>query len=560
MGRAISRLALGRGGPRDLRLLADTLHQCEYIISSFAQNPSLKLADNIADALDKISLTDKPELSALRRDIDKAFESHVPLLARDGGFIAQGWRAEIDTLKQLRDQSRRIIAGLQADYAQQTSVPNLKIKHNNVLGYFIEVTPKYADIILGLEAERGFIHRQTLASAVRFTTAKLAELDSQITGAADKILALELEIFAEFTQQASILSEPIREAARALARLDVQSAWAFWAEQNDAVRPEMRAQPCLDIEAGRHPVVEQALKQEGKAGFTANHCQLMGGQNIQAVKGHIDDNIDPNHDNLEDKNPIEPASGASRLILITGPNMAGKSTFLRQNALMFILAQAGGFVPARRAIIGIADRLFSRVGASDDLSKGRSTFMVEMLETAAILNQATDKSFVILDEIGRGTSTFDGLSLAWASAEHLHSVNQCRALFATHYHELTALIDSLEGAQNASLRAKDWNGDLVFLHDVKAGPADKSYGIQVAKLAGMPPAVIERAHQVLSELEADSGNKQPAIDALPLFAPQAAPSPAKPSALEIALETLDIDSLSARDALELLYEFKAKLQ
>ena len=531
MGRAVSRIALERGGPRDLRAICDTLSECEIINSVFAQNPNLKVADNIASALDTISQADKPELAALRRDIDKAFTSDVPMLARDGGYVAQGWRPEIDQLKQLRDDSRRIVAGLQADYARATDIPTIKIKHNNVLGYFIEVTPKYADVMLSKGPDSPFIHRQTLVSAVRFTTTELAELDSKISGAADKVLALEQEVFAEFAQRTRSLSEPIRDAARALARLDVQAAWALWADEAKAIRPEMRDDFVFAIEGGRHPVVEDALIKAGDAGFTANDCSL---------------------DAAIETGP--------RLTLITGPNMAGKSTYLRQNALMFILSQAGGYVPARKAVIGVADRLFSRVGASDDLSKGRSTFMTEMIETAAILNQSTQRSFVILDEIGRGTSTFDGLSIAWATAEHLHEVNKCRALFATHYHELTELIDALEGAENASLKAKEWNGDLVFLHDVKPGAADKSYGIQVAKLAGLPPAAVSRAHEVLNKLEDDAKETGPSMQSLPLFSARPVPAaPQKPSEVEAALRGLDVDGLSARDALDLLYELRAKL-
>ena len=239
--------------------------------------------------------------------------------------------------------------------------------------------------------------------------------------------------------------------------------------------------------------------------------------------------------------------------------MAGKSTYLRQNALMFILAQAGSFVPAVSAHIGVADSLFSRVGASDDLSQGRSTFMIEMIETAAILNQATERTFVILDEIGRGTATFDGLSIAWAAAEHLHAVNKSRALFATHYHELTDLIENLEGASNASLRAKEWDGDLVFLHDVRAGAADKSYGVQVAKLAGLPPAAVSRAREVLNKLEADHDGQKDSLGALPLFTSAPPPVHTKPSEIEEALRALDANDLSPRAALDLIYDLKAKL-
>ena len=531
MARAVSRLALGRGGPRDLKLIGAGLLVGETLNAKLAQKQDLKLPARTHDALNCLSLSDKADLAKLMGDIKKAFKDDVPMMARDGGFIRDGWHAGLDELKRLRDDSRRIVAGLQADYAKAADVPTLKIKHNNVLGYFIEVSPKYADTMLSKGADSPFIHRQTLVSGVRFTTTELAELDAKISGAGDKALALELEIFSEFTGRAAALSEDIRAAAGGFAVLDVQSALALWAEDNKAVRPAIDESNVFDIKGGRHPVVEAALRKSGAVGFTANDCTL-------------------------------DASGktGARLTLITGPNMAGKSTYLRQNALMFILAQAGSFVPAASAHIGVADALFSRVGASDDLSKGRSTFMTEMIETAAILNQASARSFVILDEIGRGTATFDGLSIAWATVEHLHEVNRSRALFATHYHELTDLVESLSAANNASLRAKEWDGDLVFLHDVRPGAADKSYGVQVAKLAGLPPAAVDRARAVLERLESDQDSTPDKLGALPLFSSPPPAATSKPSAVETALDQLDVDSLSPRAALDLIYELKTKLE
>jgi len=372
--------------------------------------------------------------------------------------------------------------------------------------------------MLAKGAESQFIHRQTLGSGVRFTTTELAELDSKISGAGDKALALEIEIFAAFVTRGAEFAEPIRAAAHALAQLDVQTGLAEWAVDHNAVRPVVDNSLAFEIMGGRHPVVEAALKKAGEAGFTANDCNLDA-----SIKS------------------------APRLTLITGPNMA------------FILAQAGSFVPAASAHIGVADSLFSRVGASDDLSQGRSTFMIEMIETAAILNQATERTFVILDEIGRGTATFDGLSIAWATAEHLHAVNKSRALFATHYHELTDLIENLDGASNASLRAKEWDGDLVFLHDVKPGAADKSYGVQVAKLAGLPPAAVVRAREVLNKLEADHDGQKDSLGALPLFTSAPPPAKVKPSEVEAALKALDANELSPRAALDLIYDLKAKL-
>lgn len=534
LARATSRLSLGRGGPRDLIIVRDTLGIGEAICADFAKQPNIDLPDNLKTVLDHLSLANKETMAALRRDLSKALTPDVPMQARDGGFIATGWHTAIDELKTLRDDSRRIVAGLQSDYAKTADVPTLKIKHNNVLGYFIEVSPKYADVMLNKGPDSPFIHRQTLVSGVRFTTTELADLDAKISGAADKVTALELAEFETFTSRVRESADTLRQSAQALANLDVQTAWADWASETGACCPKVDDSLCFDIIAGRHPVVRDALQKSGAADFTPNDCQL-------DAEGET----------------------ANRLTLITGPNMAGKSTYLRQNALMFVLAQAGGYVPAQSAHIGIADALFSRVGASDDLSKGRSTFMTEMIETAAILNQATHRSFVILDEIGRGTSTFDGLSIAWATTEHLHSVNQARALFATHYHELTDLAETLEAAGNASLRAKEWNGDLVFLHDVRAGAADKSYGVQVARLAGLPRAATERAQAVLTQLEAeaDTGSKENGLlGGLPLFsATPIAAAPPAPSDVEVALKGLDVNELSPRQALDLLYDLKAKL-
>ncbi len=532
MARAVSRLALGRGGPRDILTLGHSLFIGEDISALF--NPNQTPPENITHILNSLSLAQKPEIAKLARDIRKAFQEDVPIMARDGGFIAAGWDAALDELRKLRDDSRRIIAGLQSEYARQTDIPSLKIKHNNVLGYFIEVTPKHADDMLAKstkeDANNIFIHRQTLVSGVRFTTTELSELDSKISGAADKAVTLELAIFEAFTQRITEQAEILRKTANSFAILDMQAGLALWADETQAVRPKVDETEIFDIKGGRHPVVEAALKKSGESGFTANDC-LLDARGKQAP----------------------------RLTLITGPNMAGKSTYLRQNALMFILAQAGSYVPAQSAHIGICETIFSRVGASDDLSKGRSTFMIEMIETSAILNQSNVKSFVILDEIGRGTATFDGLSIAWATAEHLHHVNKCRALFATHYHELTDLAENLEQASNACLRAKEWEGELVFLHDVKPGAADKSYGVQVAKLAGMPPAAIERARAVLSKLETDHDGAGDSLGALPLFSASPLKPKAPPSKIENAIADLDMDTLSPRAALDLLYDLKAKL-
>jgi DNA mismatch repair protein MutS len=416
----------------------------------------------------------------------------------------------------------------------------LKIRYNNVLGYFVDVTAQHGEKLLGAPLNATFIHRQTLAGQVRFTTTELGELEARIANAAERALALELEIFDRLAAGVTAASAAIKAAADALAIVDVAAALASLAVERDYVRPEVDAGLAFAITAGRHAVVEQSLANDGGP-FVANDCDLSP--------------------------PLaeEGREGAGRIWLVTGPNMAGKSTFLRQNALIAVLAQMGSFVPARAAHIGVVDRLFSRVGAADDLARGRSTFMVEMVETAAILNQAGERALVILDEIGRGTATFDGLSIAWATIEHLHASNRCRALFATHFHEMTALAAKLPRLHNATMRVKEWQGEVVFLHEVVPGAADRSYGIQVAKLAGLPPSVIERAKVVLAQLEAEdrTSPRRRLIDDLPLFAAaRPAPAPQRDAALTALVEALAVlhpDEMSPREALEALYALKAQL-
>ena len=524
--RALSRLQLGRGGPRDLGVLCAAIQAGEALAAELAAKPDRDPVPELETLFDVLSLHDKAPLAGLARDLTRALVDEPPMNVAQGRFVREGWSAEIDRLRAVRDESRRTVAALQGRYAAKTGVTSLKIKHNNVLGYHVDVTPRHADTLLGDDL---FVHRQTLVSGVRFTTAELADLDRDIAGAGERVQALEAEVFARLSEQADALAAPLRALAAALATLDVHTALAQWAQEAGAVRPDVDDSLRLSIEQGRHPVVEAALARDRAARFTPNDTQLDGG-----------------------------GRDAPRLALITGPNMAGKSTYLRQSALIVLLAQAGSFVPAKKARIGLVDRLFSRVGASDDLARGRSTFMVEMIETAAILNQSTERSFVILDEIGRGTATFDGLSIAWASVEHLHAVNRCRALFATHYHELTELVSGLDGAANLSLRAREHEDELVFLHDVRNGAADRSYGIQVAKLAGLPPVAVARARAVLERLEADGDAVS--VGELPLFtASHASVAPAEPSAVEQALARLDVDALSPRDALDLLYALKDKL-
>ncbi len=532
LARSLSRIAIGRGGPRDLAAIRDGIFAAARIaerLSAPAQVPR-----DIADAVRALRRAD-PTLAG---ELQRALADELPLLRRDGGFVRGGYEPALDEARALRDESRRVIAALQIQYAETTGVRTLKIRHNNVLGYFVDVTAQHGEKLMTAPLNATFIHRQTLAGQVRFTTAELGELESKIANAADRALALELEVFDRLAAAVTAAGGAIKAAAEALAMIDVVAALAALAAERDYVRPEVDDSLAFAISGGRHPVVEQALT--GGAGpFIANDCDLSP----------------------------PPQEKTGRIWLITGPNMAGKSTFLRQNALIAVLGQMGSFVPARAAHIGAVDRLFSRVGAADDLARGRSTFMVEMVETAAILNQAGERALVILDEIGRGTATFDGLSIAWATIEHLHENNRCRALFATHFHEMTALAAKLKRLHNATMRVKEWHGDVVFLHEVVPGAADRSYGIQVAKLAGLPPSVIERAKLVLAQLEAED-RMSPArklIDDLPLFAAtQRASAPAASAdsalaALVEALAALHPDEMSPRDALEALYALKERL-
>jgi DNA mismatch repair protein MutS len=529
MARALSRLALGRGGPRDLGALRDGLLTGQ-ILANLVSGEGGPLGGppfELAQALKALDPAQHPDLFAFQARLEAGLGPELAQNARDGGFVAAGVRPELDQARSLRDDSRKVIAALEAQVQADTGVA-LRIKHNAVLGYFLETSANKAEPLMTAPLNATFIHRQTLASQVRFTTVELAELDAKIAQAGERSLAIELETFEAWREEARAVAGEIQAAAEALARLDVSAANAEWAEDCQAVRPEVDATTCFEAEAARHPVVEAAVRRSG-APFTPNDCKL-------------------------------DASGASvaRLAIVTGPNMAGKSTFLRQNALLAVMAQAGGFVPARRLRLGVVDRLFSRVGAADDLSRGRSTFMAEMVETAAILTQATERSFVILDEIGRGTATYDGLAIAWACAEALHDTNRCRALFATHYHELAQLEGRLAHVCNLSMRAKEWNGDLVFLHEARPGPADRSYGVQVAKLAGVPPAVVARAREVLDRLEADPAS--PArLDDLPLFAAHAPPPQAKAGPVERQLESLDLDGMSPREAMDALYRLKGLL-
>jgi DNA mismatch repair protein MutS len=532
LARALARLVVGRGGPRDLAAIRDGITAAASLAAELEK--AAELAAELAQAARALRRPDP----ALAHELAAALADELPHLKRDGGFVRAGYDGALDEARALRDESRRVIAALQARYADTTAVRALKIRHNNVLGYFVEVTAQHGDKLMSAPLNATFIHRQTLAGQVRFTTTELGELEARIASAADRALGIELETFDKLAAAVTAATPAIKDAAEALAILDVAAALAQLAVERSYVRPEIDASLDFIVEGGRHPVVEQALAGDGGP-FVANDCDLSPPAALAAQ------------------------APAGRIYLLTGPNMAGKSTYLRQNALIAVLAQMGSFVPARRARIGAVDRLFSRVGAADDIARGRSTFMVEMVETAAILNQAGERSLVILDEIGRGTATFDGLSIAWATIEHLHQTNRCRALFATHFHELTALAAKLPRLFNATVRVKEWQGEVVFLHEVVPGAADRSYGIQVAKLAGLPATVIERAKVVLAKLEAEDRASPRGFDDLPLFAAAPPPVPPPPrdaaaATVIAALASLHPDEMSPRDALEALYALKAK--
>ena len=522
--RALGRITSSRGGPRDLAAISAAVLATEDLQLALRGSGQLSPVPlPIAEIMDQLHAA--PHEHAF--EVARALAPELPLFARDGGFVAEGYAPELDENRKLRDDTRQVIAKLQADYAEISGVKALKIKHNNILGYFIEVTAQQAEVLKASALAQSLIHRQSIASAVRFTTVELGELEQKIALAGSRVLALELEIFRRLAEAVVGHRQALSNAAQGLAALDVYSSLAQVARQRRYVRPMVDDSLAFEITAGRHPVVEEALRRQGERGFAANDSDL--------------------------------SEGHKSLWLLTGPNMAGKSTYLRQNALIAIMAQMGSFVPAARAHIGVLDRLYSRVGAADDLARGRSTFMVEMIETAAILNQATARSLVILDEIGRGTATYDGLSIAWATLEHLHDVNQSRALFATHYHELTSLAATLKNLHCATMKVKEWNGDIVFLHEVVSGTAERSYGIQAAKLAGLPSSVIQRATEVLKRLEAGKGhNKAQDLAAeLPLFAATAQiKAEAKPDLLRANLAKISPDELSPREALSLLYELK----
>jgi DNA mismatch repair protein MutS len=563
LARAMARLALHRGGPRDLAAVRNSLaaaQACAGLLRAAGGGMGLSggLPGTLAPIAARLAACD----AGLEPTLARALVDDPPHLKRDGGFVRSGFSADLDAARALRDDSRKVMAALEAKYQQETGIKALKVRHNNILGYYLEVPAGASKSILAAPLADTFRHRQTMAGAVRFTTEELAETESRIVSAAERALGLEQEIFAELASAIAAQERPLAEVAAALADLDCETGLAEIAVQESYTRPVLDTSMAFDIRGGRHPVVEQALRAPGETSdgasnagvFIENDCVLVASET--EVSGSPDG--------------MRPA----RLWLVTGPNMAGKSTFLRQNALIAVLAQMGSFVPARSAHIGIVDRLFSRVGAADDLARGRSTFMVEMVETAGILNLATPRSLVILDEIGRGTATFDGLAIAWAVVEYLNEVSQCRALFATHYHELTALAGRLAEVANVTMEVREWKDEIVFLHKVKGGAADRSYGIQVAKLAGLPAPVTRRAAEVLALLEKGdtrSADAAALVGELPLFAAAARVPPlrlrgegqgegqadAAPSPVEEALAALNPDELTPKAALDALYRLKA---
>jgi len=523
--RSLSRLSLDRAGPRDLASVRDGL------AAAGALARILESAEALPPELLSAYSALRADCGALHADLAKTLADDLPLVKRDGGFVRAGSLPPLDEARALRDESRRVIADMQAAYAEETSVRQLKIRHNNFLGYYIETPQAQGEALLKAPLNATFIHRQTMAGALRFTTNALVELEAKIASAADRALALELDAFERLRQASLAEGERLRAFGGAVAEVDVAAALAELAVKRDWTRPVVDSSLAFRIEGGRHPVVEAALKSAGEP-FVANDCDLSGD-----------------------------AADGGRIAVVTGPNMAGKSTYLRQNALIALIAQMGSYVPAGRAHVGVVDRLFSRVGAADDLARGRSTFMVEMVETAAILNQASPRSLVILDEIGRGTATFDGLSIAYACVEHLNAVNRSRALFATHFHELTQLAETLPRIVNLTMRVSEFKGSLVFLHEVMPGAADRSYGIQVAKLAGLPASVVRRARKVLADLEASRPSGT--LDSLPLFSYEphepAPPPPPRRDELHEALAALEPDDLSPREAHAALYQLKRLL-
>lgn len=529
--RLLGRLSVGRGGPRDLGNLLTGLEKIAHIKTILN-----KIKEKKPSLLEYLH-TNLIDLKNLHTHLKKALlqDAPLPLLAREGGFIAPGYNAELDRFLHLKNNSHEAILALQARYIQETGITSLKIRHNNIIGYFIDINPSYAS-----KLDPTFIHRQTLASSMRFTTADLIELEQNLLSASEKALQLELSLYETLLQQVLEHKEDLSKIAKSLAALDVLSSLSILAQENNLVRPTLDESKVFDVQKGRHIGVDLSLQKDTGKSFIPNDCSL----------------------------------SQKYICLLTGPNMAGKSTFLRQNALLVILAQMGSYVPAEKMHLGIVDKVFSRVGASDDLARGQSTFMVEMTETAAILNQATDRSFLILDEIGRGTATFDGLSIAWGCLEYIHNHIKARTLFATHYHELTHLQETVPSLSIFKMAVREWENKIVFLYQVQEGASDRSYGIHVAQLAGLPAEVTTRAEEILQQLEQKDATWTPAhlaeplskkkpaaaaLSPLPLFAPTVS-IPRELEELQRKLQQIDPDALSPKEALEKLYELKIIIQ
>ncbi|QOL19552.1 DNA mismatch repair protein MutS [Candidatus Bodocaedibacter vickermanii] len=503
--RCLSRLSVGRGSPRDLDAIRNVLGLIPEIKTLHLRHEDLPII--LTRSLHLLK-----NLDELKDELDKAIvESGLPVLTRDGGFIRLGYSPQLDEYIQLRDHGKELLEQMQARYVQETGISTLKIKYNQVIGYYIEITQTHKD-----KVPDWFILRQTLVNGQRYVTHELAELQEKILSASAKALEREQQLFEELVQKVLVDADTLSLMAKALAWLDVAASHAELSKHFKLVRPVVDDSKAFQIDSGRHPIVEEALIFEHQT-FVPNSCDLSKGQSLW---------------------------------LMTGPNMAGKSTFLRQNALMIVMSHIGCFVPAATAHIGVVDRLFSRIGASDDLASGKSTFMVEMIETAAILNQATESSFVILDEIGRGTATYDGMSIAHATVEHLHNTNQCRTLFATHYHELTHLEKELANTACYTMAVQEWNNTILFKHQVIRGCADRSYGIHVAEIAGFPRDALHRAESILEHLEAKAQSTEGQTIV-------SVPKPVKRiSELDKFVMGLNPDQLSPKDALDVVYKLK----
>lgn len=533
MQRLLARVTTGRATPRDLSFVARTLACLPKVKAKLTG----RKANRLQQLESRIDLC-----SDIRGQLETALDDDCPLTAREGGFIRAGYHDALDEQRELMQGGKQWMANYQAAAMEETGIPNIKVGFNKVFGYFLEVTHAHRDKV---PAE--FIRKQTLKNAERYITPELKEYEEKVLAAEERALSMELEIFSQLRELVAEAASRLQTTAFALAEVDVLASLAELARSRNYVRPSVVNEPVLDIVDGRHPVLD-ITEPEGTFVPNSVNCE----SNADCVVRNAASN---DH---------------SAILLITGPNMAGKSTYIRQVALITLMGQIGSFVPAREATIGIADRIFARVGASDDLARGRSTFMVEMTETARILNTATNRSLVILDEIGRGTSTYDGLSLAWAVVEHLHDTIGCRTLFATHYHELTELAGTLTGVANRNVAVKEWEGDVVFLHQIVPGAADKSYGIHVAQLAGVPREVNERAKQILAELE--SQHDDPKAPAAKLRLDQAQqPAPHNGRALQMTLfETADhpllekirgtdLNSLTPLEVQQLVHQWQEQL-